>query len=271
MGNALWVLAWGLFFFRGIETGNHFFQRYKDQQIPGAAEDEIVDGIMRMPAVSLLDVRVLAQSTLLAAPGFLNGMIRDDATYLFFVGVSLGAFLNALTPFASPEPQSEDLTHPAALVGKWALGKLDQTIKIVVIGGALILLSWIPWLGPLLKSWAGLAFGIVDGKPQTGFFADLVGVPFYGVLPMLLFAMVFGRFMLIASTRASVKGMFLISVACVFVGYQAMLDGAFSSVQRDLPSLPLTLTAMLAIDFTLMVTGLFIARAGQSRDLRSVR
>jgi hypothetical protein len=154
------------------------------------------------------------------------------------------------------------------LLAKWALGKINQIVKIALIGGVLILITWIPVIGPLLKGWADLGFGIVPGKPQTGFFTNLVGVPFYDVLPLLLLLMAFLHFTMIAGTSFAVKAMFLLSIACVFIGYQAMLDRAFSTIERDMLSLPLTFSAMLIIDFTVMVAGLFIQRAGtQGRRL----
>lgn len=261
MSDALWVLVWGLFYFRGIETGNDYFRYYQERQRIGDDEARTIDEMLRMPAVHLTDVRVVAQSVLLAAPGFLNSFIRDDAKYLFFVSVSMGAFLNALTPYSSPEPEPVDIGHPILMVMKWLLGKIDQFVKIAFVGGALVLLTLIPWIGPVLKTWSGFAFGIIPGRSQTSFFTDLVGLPFYGVLPMMFASMIILRFTLIATTQKSVKVMFLISVACVFTGYQSMLDSAFQAIPRDLPSLPLTLTAMLMIDFTVMVVGLFIKRA----------
>ena len=266
IGDGLWLFFWGLCYFHGIETGNRFFEHSQALQKQGVSESDAVDDGMRLPSVAWWDVRVVAYSAALAAPALFGGMVRDDAKFLFWCGVSLSAFLNGLAPGSDWEPKVEDMGNPLRLVVKWAGTKLDQFVKVVVIGGAVWLITMIPWIGPMLRHLGEIVFVIIPHGKQPSVFEQLVSVPPYNTWPLFLLLMLILRLLLIAGRPWPHILTFLISVPCIFVGYQAMMDQAMDSFHRLAPSFLTSVAAALAIDFTATVTGLFIQRAGENAD-----
>jgi len=259
--DGVWVFLFGLMYFRGIETSQRNFSYYKDLRKRGASEGDAIDALLLLKTIPEWHPRIVLQSTILGLPGLLAPLPLANSTYHLIVAFSFGTFVNGVAPPTEAEPEPADARRPFRLVVVWGLGKLDQVVKALVFALVISVITWIPGLGKLLQAYGETVFAVVPGKQVSAYFEDLAfgGLVYQGLVravPLLLCLGVLARLFTLVRFNW-VMGAFLLSIAPIFVGYQAMLHSA-SGAGRTFPSVPQSLEGGLAMDLAICVVGLLL-------------
>ena len=211
--DAVWIWGAALFYFRATITGGRDFRSYLRQANtfrPGSEPSW-------PPPIRLVDPRVLMSATCLAAPVFLWPTLQGTYWYQFILYVGLSGFLGTLLVPSALEPEPADLSNMLRYLGKWGAAKFDTTVKTLLVGLIVWLVSHIPVISWLV-AYARLAFPVTSENGERLIDHLLES----GVVVAIALTII--RMCIIARYRTMFVIPFLMSLSFIWISYQYLFD-----------------------------------------------